>query len=158
MPLIVGNLLEDPAATSFISIADADEYLTAEAAGRSAGTPMGDWLASDSATRESTLVRASRWMAATLPWCRADLSDSDIERVGHVAARIAVEALTVDLWAAESVGKDAKRYKAGTVEVEYQDRGQRRGAEAGGKWFAWAFPMLRGLLCGGNGQHNVVRR
>lgn len=158
MPLVVGNLLEDPAATSFISLADADEYITAEAGGVNTGTAMGDWLTAGSDARESSLVRASRWMASTLPWCSTTLSGGDMVRVGHVATRIAVEAFTVDLWAAESVGKDAKRYKAGSVEVEYQDRGQKRGAEAGGKRFPWAYPMLRGLMCGGNGQHDVVRR
>lgn len=158
MALIVGNLLTTPAATSFISLADAVAYLEAEAAGAGVGTPMGDWLVSGFDVQEATLARASRWMAISLPWCRNDMQAADLVAIGHVAARLAVQALNVDLWAAPEVGKDAKRYKAGSVEVEYHSATAARGAQAGGRRFPWAYPMLKGLLCGTGGQHDVVRR
>lgn len=148
MALIVGNLLTNPAATSFISLADAATYLAGVA----------DWDAADPAAKETALTNASRWMAAMFPWCRTNLTDAELTRVGYVAARLAVQALTVDLWAAPEVGKDAKRYKAGSVEVEYHSPTAARGAQAGGKRFPWAYPMLRGLLCGTGGQHDLVRR
>lgn len=148
MPLIVGNLLTDPAATSFISLADAAPYLAGVA----------DWVAADPAAQETALTNASRWMAAMFPWCRNDLTDAELTRVGYVAARLAVQALTVDLWAAPDVGKEAKRYKAGSVEIEYHSPAAARGAQAGGKRFPWAYPMLKGLLCGTGGQYDVVRR
>ena len=150
MALIVGNLLTDPAATSFISTADALAYLMAEG--------NANWITEDEARQEATLIAASRWMAVSLPWCRDDLTAAELARVGYVAARLAVQALTVDLWAAPDVGKDAKRYKAGSVEVEYHSATAARGAQAGGTRFPWAYPMLKGLLCGTGGQHDVVRR
>lgn len=158
MPLTVGNLLDNPAANSFISLSDATEYLTDEGAGYREGTALGDWFATGSDVQESALVRASRWMATNLPWCSAELEDDDLVRVGRVAARLSVDALTTDLWSAETLGKDAKRYKAGSVEVEYHSPAAAHGARAGGKRFPWVYPMLKGLLRGGNGQHDVVRR
>lgn len=148
MALVVGNLLIDPASNSFISVADADTYLAVEG--------NDQWAAATVPDKEAALVNASRWLAVSLSWCDPDLSADDLARVGQVAARLAVQALTIDLWASEGA-KEAKRYKAGTVEVEYQDR-QSGGAKAGGKRFPWVYPMLRGLLCGGGAQHDVVRR
>lgn len=157
MPLIVGNLLTDPEAQSFISLTDAVAYLEAEAAGQLTGTPIGDWITLDASEQEATLSKASRWMALTLPWRPCGLSDDNLIRVGQAAARLAMVSLTTDLWATEAVGKAAKRYKAGTVEIEYQDASRTRGAIAGGKRFPWLYPMLRGLIGGGN-QHDVARR
>ena len=156
MALVVGNLLTDPAANSFISVADAQAFLGVETGASDPTSPVGAWLAAGTVEQEQTLVSASRWLAVSLSWCDPDLSEDDLARVGQVAARLAVQALTVDLWASEGA-KDAKRYKAGTVEVEYQDR-QSGGAKAGGKRFPWVYPMLRGLICGGGAQHDVVRR
>lgn len=158
MALIVGNLLTDADANSFISLADAIAYLTAEGAGADDASDLGAWFITREDIQEATLVRASRWLAVTLPWCGKNLSDDDLVRVGHVAARLAVLALKTDLWAAPVTGKDAKRYKAGSVEVEYHTPGAARGAQAGGRRFPWAYPMLKGLLCGTGGQHDVVRR
>lgn len=141
MPLIVGNLLADPSANSFISLADADAYLAVEG--------NAQWAAASVEAKEAALVNASRWLAVSLTWCSPNLSDADLVRVGRAAARLAVEALTVDLWSGEVIGKTAKRYKAGSVEVEYQDTKTIRGAQAGGKSFPWVYPMLSGLLCGG---------
>ena len=158
MALIVGNLLTDPAANSFISLSDAVEYLTDEAGGASADTAIGAWLVAGDDAKKSSLVKASRWMAVSLSWCHTSLSDDDMLRVGRVAARLAVQSLTVDLWASEDIGKAAKRYKAGSVEIEYHSATAARGAQAGGKRFPWAYPMLKGLLCGTGSQRDVVRR
>lgn len=156
MPLIVGNLLTDPEAQSFISLEDAVGYLEIEAANALTGTALGDWITKDAAEQESTLALASRWMAFTLPWSCHEFSDDEMVTLGHVAARIAVQARGIDLWQTEAIGKQAKRYKAGSVEVEYQDASRVRGARAGGRLFPWAYPMLRGMLASG-AQHKVVR-
>ena len=156
MALIVGNLLTEPAATSFISLADAEAYLTQEAAGQADTTPVGRWFVASSSTKEAMLVRASRWLAVSLPWAAVPLTDADLARVGAVAARLAVDALEGDLWASEAIGKQAKRYKAGSVEIEYADTGRVSGANAGGKRFPWVYPMLRGLLSDAS-QRKVVR-
>ena len=78
MALIVGNLLTDPAANSFISLLDAEAYLADEGAGADLTTPLGRWFVLDPAEKESSLVRASRWLAAIstcqrlLSCCSAD--------------------------------------------------------------------------------------
>lgn len=158
MPLIVGDLLTDPAAQSFISLSDAVAYLQAEASGALPPSPLGAWITANEGDQESSLVKASRWMAVSLPWRREGIPDRDLERVAHVAARMAVLALSGDLWAAEAIGKSARRYKAGSVEIEYHAPGTVRGANAGGKRFPWVYPMLAGLICAASGQHDVVRR
>lgn len=158
MPLIVGNLLADPLAQSFISLADAEDYLSAEAAGSGSDQPLGRWLTLTTGEKESSLVSASRWLAVSLSWCSGPLLVADLVRVGRVAAKLAVAAKSADLWASEEIGKMAKRYKADTVEIEYHSPTLARGAIAGGRRFPWIYPMLRGLLCGGGVQHDVVRR
>lgn len=157
MALIVGNLLTDPSANSFISLSDADEFLTLEGALAGDQSDMGKWFLLDNERKASSLVIASRWMAANLPWGRQGVTEAQLVHVGYVAARMAVIAAQSDLWASEAIGKQAKRYKAGSVEVEYQDAGSVRGAKAGGKAFPWVYPMLRGMLAT-PGQHDVVRR
>ena len=114
MPVIVGNLLADPAAQSFISLEDAVAYLAPEH--RTA------WELAPNINREAALVMASRWLAATMQW-RADLRTAaaplaDLAQMGRVAARLAVEALTVNLWEATQTGKTKRRMKADTVEIE----------------------------------------
>lgn len=144
MALIVGNLLTVPAATSFISLADAEAYLTHEGAGQVDTTPIGRWFVASSSVKEATLVRVSRWMAASLSWARTDLSEIDLLRVGHVAARLATNALSVDLYAAADAKGPIKRAKAGTVEVEYA--GGMVEYQAGGKYWPWLTSQLAGLL------------
>lgn len=136
MPLIVGNLLTDPSATSFISFADADAYLAAEM--------HAEWAAATLPAQEAALVRASRWLAASLPWARAVLSDSEVLRVGQVAARLAASALTVDLYAPADAKGPIKRAKAGSVEVEYA--GVAAEYQAGGRYWPWLTSQLVGLL------------
>lgn len=157
MPLIVGNLLTDTAANSFISLADAEAYLAEEAALATDTSDLGRWLLLDDGQKDASLIVASRWMAASLPWGRCGIAEAQLPQAGHVAARLAVLAAQGGLWASEAIGKTAKRYKADGVEIEYADASKVRGARAGGKLFPWMYPMLRGMLCGA-GQHDVVRR
>jgi hypothetical protein len=148
--LMVGNLLIDPEATSFISLEDADTYLAEE--------KNKAWdAAASNGHREGALISASRWLAMSLPWVPCPLTEAGLSRVAAVTARLAAVALTVDLWEPETIGKQAKRYKAGSVEIEYQAAGPVRGAVAGGRRFGWIYPMLRGLI-GTAGQHDVARR
>ena len=158
MPLVVGNLLADPAANSFISLTDATAYLQDEASGALPPSGLGNWMTAPESDQESSLVRASRWMAVSVQWCCNVLSAADLVRVGHVTARLAVVALDADLWAAQDLSPAAKRYKADTVEIEYFDASAVKGLKAGGKAFPWIYPMLRGLACGGGSQRDVVRR
>lgn len=152
MALVVGNLMNDPAATSFISVADADVYLAVEG--------NDQWAAAAVPDKEAALVNASRWLAVSLPWCDPDLSADDLVRVGHVAARLAVQALTVDLWASGDARGNLteETIEAGTARSTEKYDGRSRGVSAGGQSFSWVRPMLRGLLCGGGAQHDVVRR
>lgn len=145
MALTVGNLLTDPAANSFISLSDAIRYLADEASGAMPDAALGQWMAALESDQESSLVRASRWMAGALMWCKRDLTDDDNLRVGRAAARLAVSALTVDLYEAAVPGTMKKRVKAGSVEVEYTDPQQL--AQAAGRVWPWLMPMLRGLVC-----------
>lgn len=149
MPLIVGNLLTDQTANSWISVADADAYLAVEG--------NAEWSQATEPAKEAALVNSSRWLAYSLPWCSPDLTDDQLTQVGYVAARLAVQALTTDLWAAEGVNGPVNRYKADTVEIQYFE-GSKSGATAGGKSYPWVYPMLRGMLCGGGAQHDVARR
>ena len=145
MPLVVGNLLQDPAANSFISLSDAVAYLTDEASGALPDAALGIWMTSAESDQESSLVRASRWMAGALFWCKRDLDAADFLRVGQIAARLAVSAITVDLYEAAQPASMKKRVKAGSVEVEYMDAQQ--ATQAAGRTWPWLMPMLRGLVC-----------
>lgn len=138
MPVIVGNLLTDPSAQSFISLADAVAYIGAE----------GDapWLGLEEAVQEAGLIRASRWMAGTLNWCKTDLSEVELARVGQVAARLAVNGMATDFYAAADARGPIKRVKAGSAEVEWAGAGM-EAYQAGGKYWPWLSSMLKGLLC-----------
>ena len=138
MSVSVGNLLRDPEAQSFISLADADAYLAPEA--RTA------WTGATDAAREAALVSASRWLAGAFGWRRHDLGDDDLRLVGFAAARLAVDALTLDLHASEDMAGAVKRERVGPVEVEYRDR---MSAQAAGRRWPWLVPMLGGLVQGG---------
>lgn len=141
MPLLVGNLLIDPGVNSFISDADAVAYLAVEAAPPTSA--VGRWLALEQSAREGSLVRASRWMADVLNWRFRNLSDAEMLRVAHVAARMAASSVTLDLYSSQKEGK-FKRVKADTVEVEYRD-GTLTAQAAGFSW-PWLLPALDGLL------------
>ena len=142
MALIVGNLLTDTAANSFISLSDADAYLADEGAGADLSTPLGRWFVLDVGEKESSLVRASRWLAASYRFIPLDAAS--LVRVGHVAARLAVESTGTSLFTGVNVTGQKKRVKAGSVEVEYQDGSMT--AHAAGLYWPWLDDMLYGLI------------
>lgn len=143
MALIVGNLLTDPAAQSFISLSDAVAYLEPEAAGADATTPLGRWMLLDSASQEGTLVSASRWLAGAYAW--NTLRDGDLARVGHVAARLAVETVGRGMYAGTDTASVIASESVGSVAVTYRE-GMK--ADAGGLALPWIKPMLAGLVRG----------
>lgn len=143
MPLTVGNLLADPAAQSFIGVAEADAYLAPE--------QRRAWDLATNTAREAALVQASRWLAGTMEW-RADLFTeralaTDLAQVGTVAARLAVEALSVDLWAATDTAGQVQSERVGPVAMTYFKAGR---ADAAGKVWPWLRPMLAGLVTSGS--------
>ena len=142
MALIVGNLLTDTAANSFISLSDADAYLADEGAGADLSTPLGRWFVLDVGEKESSLVRASRWLAASYRFIPLDAAS--LVRVGHVAARLAVESTGTSLFTGVNVTGQKKRVKAGSVEVEYADGSMN--AHAAGLYWPWLDGMLYGLV------------
>lgn len=150
MTLTVGNLLTDPAAQSFISLADAMEYLEVEAAGADIGTPIADWLTQDSATQEASLVRASRWLAGNYAW--HPLDDVALARVGRVAARLAVETVGRNIFggtdAASVVASESK--SVGSVSKSVTYRGSVR-SDAAGLSLPWLKLALHGLVRGNTG-------
>ena len=134
MALIVGNLLTDPAAQSFISLDDAEAYLGIE--------NIEAWQTADAASKEAALVRASRWLVATFQF--RPLDDEGLARVGQVAARLAAETIAMPIFTGTSTSNQKKRVKAGSVEVEYHDSTMT--AQAAGTYWPWLLTMLRGLI------------
>lgn len=147
MAITVGNLLSDPAAQSFISVVDADNYLAPE--------QRFGWDTADNAAREAGLVQASRWLAASMQWQPSMLAVStDLTRVGQVAARLAVEALTNDLYAATDTTAQVQSERVGSVGVTYFAPNR---AQAAGRIWPWLLPMLSGLVSNGSAARPVVR-
>lgn len=149
MPLIAGNLLTDPAAQSFISLAAAVAYLEPEAADADAEAPLGRWLLLDSASQEATLIRASRWLAGAYDW--QPLTEAGLVRAGHVAARVAAETVGRGIYsgteaaaviASESVGVGSIRES-----ITYREGVQ---ADVAGLALPWLKQALRGLVHSGN--------
>lgn len=155
MPLIVGNLLTDPDAQSFISLADATAYLAVEGAGAGPETPLGQWLTAGDDVREATLSRASRWLT-TLSWCSDDLSDADLVRVGRVAARLAVETTGREMFAGQDVSQIVTQERVDVISVSYAAPGSLK-ADAAGLSLPWLPGALRGLLCTGSGTKWLMR-
>lgn len=143
MPLIVGDLLSDPSAQSFISLEDADAYLAPEG--------NASWMVATVPQREAALVIASRWLLATMPWAVDELDSDGQAQVGRAAARVAVEALSRDLMAVRDPGSEVRSERVGPVAVEYRD------TRSGPVW-PWLRPMLAGLVrSGGTAAVKVVR-
>lgn len=136
MALVVGDLLSDSEAQSFISLDDADAYLAPEM--------LPAWEQADTNKREAALVAASRWLAYSQPWAVTALSQDDLTRVGHAAARLAVEAISRDLLAPTDPAAAVKSERVGSIAVEYRDSGN-----LSLQW-PWLRPMLLGLLGGGS--------
>ena len=133
MALIVGNLLTDPAAQSFISLNDAEDYLGIE--------NIEAWQTADAASKEAALVRASRWLVATFRFWPLD--DAGLARVGRVAARLAAESLTVPLFAGTDTTALVTSVKVGPISESYADPMK---ADAAGVHWQWLRPMLSGLI------------
>lgn len=133
MALIVGNLLTDPAAQSFISLADADAYLAPE--------QNAAWGAGTDEAREAALVRASRWLAGSYNW--NTLAVGDLARVGIVAARLAAETMGRNIYAGTDAAAVVEREKIGSIDITY--RGGLT-ADAAGLILPWLAPALSGLI------------
>lgn len=144
MTVIVGNLMTDATAQSFISLADALAYLEPEAAVASAGSPLEQFMAADSAKQEGALVRASRWLAGAFQW--HPMTDASLIRVGEVAARLAAESYGRETFAGIDAAGVIQSETVGPISVTYRD-GVR--ADAAGLAFDWLRPMLRGLIASG---------
>lgn len=145
MAITVGNLLTDPAAQSFISLVDADDYLAPE--------QNTAWDIARNDQREAALVRASRWLVGAYRFLPLD--DTGLVQIGRVAARLAAETMTLHgdsdttvrpLFAGTDTGKVVKSATAGSVAVTYQD-GIR--ADAAGMAWPWLKPMLSRLIQSG---------
>ena len=139
MTITVGNLLTDPSAQSFISVADADEYLGLE--------QNEAWNLAPNAILEAALVLASRWLVDTYRSRFYPLDADGLLRIGRVAARLASESLRGKLHLYEGVQTEklVKSLKAGSVEVTYQDA---MSADAAGRAWPWLEGMLAGLVRG----------
>lgn len=133
MALSVGNLLTDPAAQSFISLEDADSYLAAERHVL--------WQAAEPLDQEAALVRASRWLASAYAW--NSLSEMDLLRVGHVAARLAAETVGANIYAGVDTASAVASEKVGSIAVTYRTD---MTADVAGLALPWLKAMLRGLI------------
>lgn len=136
MSLVVGDLLSDPEAQSFISLEDADAYLAPEM--------LSAWEEADMNRRGAALIAASRWLAYSLPWAVTELDQENLARVGRAAARLAVEAMSRDLLAPNDPAAAVKSERVGSIAVEYRDS-----RSLSLEW-PWLRPMLSGLLGGGS--------
>ena len=147
MTISVGNLLREPEAQSFVSVEAADAYLLPEA--------NAAWMAADVTAKEAALVRASRWIASAFTWRVTWLDSADLATVGKAVARLAVEALSTDLYAANEPAQALKREKYEGIEFEYRDAKPLSFGAAGKTW-PWLLPMLGGFVMGA-GQLKVTR-
>jgi hypothetical protein len=143
--MIAGNLLADGQAQSFISLVDAVAYLEPEAAVAGTGSALEQFMTADSAKQEAALVRASRWLAGAFQW--HPMTDANLMRVGHVAARLAAEGYGREMFAGVDRSTFVKREKVGPIEVEYTGGFS---TDVGGLSFDWLRPMLRGLIASSN--------
>ena len=146
MALIVGNLLTDPAAQSFISLIDADDYLAPE--------QNTAWDIARNDQREAALVRASRWLVGAYRFLPLD--DAGLMQMGRVVARLAAETMTLQgdtdttvrpLFAGTDTGKNVQTRTVGPVTTTYFKPER---ADAAGMAWPWLKPMLAGLIRSGN--------
>lgn len=145
MAITVGNLLTDPAAQSFISLQEADDYLAPE--------QNTAWDIARNDQREAALVRASRWLVGAYRFLPLD--DAGLMQMGRVAARLAAETLVLQgdtdtgvrpLFAGTDTGAVVASERVGPVAVTYAT-GVR--ADAAGMAWPWLKPMLSGLIQSG---------
>ena len=137
MALIVGNLLTDPAAQSFISRGDADAYL---------GVEMNEaWNLAATDQQEAALVRASRWLVGA--YQIKPLDAAGLAQIGRVTARLAAESMDRPLFAGMDTGTVVQSERVGPVSVAYATGIK---ADAAGMAWPWLKPMLAGLVVSGN--------
>lgn len=137
MALIVGNLLTDPAAQSFISREDADAYL---------GVEMNEaWNVAGHDEQEAALVRASRWLVGAYRFLPLDVAG--LAQMGRVTARLAGESMNRPLFAGTDTGAVVQSERVGPVSVTYATGVK---ADAAGMAWPWLKPMLAGLIRSGN--------
>lgn len=144
MALIVGNLLTDPAAQSFISLVDADAYIGVE--------QHEAWDLARNDQREAALVRASRWLVGAYRFLPLD--DAGLVQIGRVAARLAAETMGKPLFAGTDTGAVVQSERVGPVAVTYATGIK---ADAAGIAWPWLKPMLAGLIANGTATRFVVR-
>lgn len=153
MALIVGNLLTDPAAQSFISLIDADDYLAPE--------QNTAWDLARNDQREAALVRASRWLVGSYRFLPLD--DAGLIQISLVVARLAAETLALQgdiqtdvrpLFAGTDTGAVVQSERVGPVAVTYATGLK---ADAAGIAWPWLKPMLAGLLADASATRFVVR-
>lgn len=145
MALIVGNLFTDPEADSFISLDAAKAYLKKESWSDSTG-PVQQWLDLDTSNQEALLVSASRWLMTTFNWCKFDYSAAELRQIGFIAARMAVAAKDIDLYAVVDFTKRKQSVKAGSASVTYANASQYAEHVSGLHW-PWLMPMLKPFIC-----------
>lgn len=137
MALIVGNLLTDPAAQSFISREDADAYL---------GVEMNEaWNLAGHDEQEAALVRASRWLVGAYRFLPLDVAG--LVQMGRVTARLAGESMNRPLFAGTDTGAVVQSERVGPVSVTYATGLK---ADAAGMAWPWLKPMLAGLIRSGS--------
>ena len=137
MALIVGNLLADPAAQSFISREDADAYL---------GVEMNEaWNLAGHDEQEAALVRASRWLVGAYRFLPLDVAG--LAQMGRVTARLAGESMNRPLFAGTDTGAVVQSERVGPVSVTYATGVK---ADAAGMAWPWLKPMLAGLIRSGS--------
>ena len=144
MALIVGNLLTDPAAQSFISLIDADDYLAPE--------QNTAWDIARNDQREAALVRASRWLVGAYRFLPLDVAG--LAQIGRVTARLAGESMNRPLFAGTDTGAVVQSERVGPVSVTYATGIK---ADAAGMAWPWLKPMLAGLLADASATRFVVR-
>ena len=133
MALIVGNLLTDPAAQSFISREDADAYL---------GVEMNEaWNLAGHDVQEAVLVRASRWLVGAYRFLPLDAGG--LAQMGRVTARLAGESMDRPLFAGTDTDAVVQSERVGPVSVTYATGIK---ADAAGMAWPWLKPMLSGLV------------
>lgn len=133
MPLNVGNLQADPEAQSFISVEDADAYLLPE------GNAIWADLTPDQ--KSAALVRASRWLAGAFRFY--PLSEVDLIRVGHAAARVASVTFSVGVFDPVDTSQIVVREKVGPIDVTYASG---MATDIGSLRLPWLQTMLWGLI------------
>lgn len=133
MALIIGDLTVDPSATSFIALADARAYLSAE--GNAALSDIADDKAS------GALVASSRWLASAFYW--NPLTADNLVVVGQIAARLAAVGIGEDFFAGLSLDEQYSQVSVGPVAVTYRTDIK---VDTLNKSFPWLRTALRGLI------------